>query len=84
MFLQTGAGRWRNIRLIYIRSGLGCFFTFFIPFGCINYLPLMFILDKVQGSAVRYMLTPFAALLFFLPCLLVWQIGVRHYRSTGS
>jgi ABC-2 type transport system permease protein len=60
------------------------FFTFIIPFGCVNYLPLLFILDKVHGDPVRYMLTPLAGVLFFLPCLLVWQIGVRHYRSTGS
>jgi ABC-2 type transport system permease protein len=60
------------------------FFTFIIPFGCVNYLPLLFILDKVDGNPIRYMLTPLAGLFFFLPCLLVWQIGVRHYRSTGS
>jgi ABC-2 type transport system permease protein len=61
------------------------FFTFIIPFGCVNYLPLLYILDKVNGGhAILYMLTPFAGLLFFLPCLLVWQFGIRHYRSTGS
>ncbi|UUZ80224.1 ABC-2 family transporter protein [Paenibacillus sp. P26] len=60
------------------------FFTFIIPFGRVSYLPLMFILDRVQGPAVLYMLMPLAGALFLLPCLLVWQIGVRHYRSTGS
>jgi ABC-2 type transport system permease protein len=60
------------------------FFTFIIPFGCVNYLPLLYILDKIDGHAIRYMFTPLAGILFFLPCLLVWQVGVRHYRSTGS
>ncbi|KIL40965.1 membrane protein [Gordoniibacillus kamchatkensis] len=60
------------------------FFTFIIPFGCANYLPLLYILDKADGHEVMYMLAPFAGALFLLPCLLVWQIGVRHYRSTGS
>jgi ABC-2 type transport system permease protein len=66
------------------QKGVRIFFTYIIPFGCVNYLPLLFILDKVHGNPIRYMLTPLAGVLFFLPCLLVWQLGVRHYRSTGS
>jgi ABC-2 type transport system permease protein len=60
------------------------FFTFVIPFGTVNYLPLMFILDKAQGNSTIYMLTPLFGLLFVLPCILVWNFGVRHYKSTGS
>lgn len=60
------------------------FFTFIIPFGCVSYLPLLYILDKVHGSELLYMLMPLAGVLFLLPCILVWQLGVRHYRSTGS
>jgi ABC-2 type transport system permease protein len=66
------------------QKGVKIFFTFVIPFGCVNYLPLLYILGKVDGDPLRYMLTPLAGILFFLPCLLIWQIGVRHYRSTGS
>jgi ABC-2 type transport system permease protein len=60
------------------------FFTFVIPFGCVNYLPLMFVLGKVEGNSVLYMLTPLYGIFFVLPCLLVWRFGVKHYRSTGS
>ncbi|BBI34851.1 ABC transporter permease [Cohnella abietis] len=60
------------------------FFTFVIPFGCVNYLPLLYILGRAEGSSTLYMLTPIAGLLFIVPCLLVWRFGVRHYRSTGS
>jgi ABC-2 type transport system permease protein len=60
------------------------FFTFVIPFGCVNYLPLLYLLDRTEGNEVLYMLSPLAGVLFILPCLLVWSIGVRHYRSTGS
>jgi len=59
------------------------FFTFIIPFGCVNYLPLLYILDKADAHA-WYALTPLAGYAFLLPCLLVWHFGVRHYRSTGS
>ncbi|MFD2660644.1 ABC transporter permease [Paenibacillus thailandensis] len=64
-------------------KGVMRFFTFVIPFVCVNYLPLLFILDK-PGSSPYSMLLPAAGSLFIVPCLLVWQIGVRHYRSTGS
>lgn len=60
------------------------FFTFVIPFGCVNYLPLMFILDKPEADNILYAFAPLAGFLFIVPCLLVWHIGVRHYRSTGS
>lgn len=60
------------------------FFTFVIPFGCVNYLPLLYILGREGASHPLYALIPLAAFLFLLPCLLVWSIGVRHYRSTGS
>lgn len=60
------------------------FFTYVIPFGTVNYLPLLYILGKTDGNDLLYMLTPALGSLFFLPCLLIWQIGVRHYRSTGS
>lgn len=58
------------------------FFTYVIPFGCVNYLPLMYILGKVDR--VFYMFLPLFGVLFLVPCLVVWLIGVRHYRSTGS
>jgi ABC-2 type transport system permease protein len=60
------------------------FFSFIIPFGFVSYKPLLYILDKAEGSGLLYMLMPLSGLLFLLPCLIVWQIGVRHYRSTGS
>jgi ABC-2 type transport system permease protein len=60
------------------------FFTFIIPFGCVNYLPLMYILDRAGGSGLLYMFAPLAGIAFIVPCLLVWRFGVRHYRSTGS
>ncbi len=60
------------------------FFTFVIPFGTINYLPLMYILGKTEGNQIIYMLTPLLGLLFIIPCILVWNFGVKHYKSTGS
>ncbi len=60
------------------------FFTYVIPFGCVNYLPLQYILGRTEGSGVPYMLAPLAGCLFIVPCLMLWNFGVRRYRSTGS
>jgi ABC-2 type transport system permease protein len=59
------------------------FFTFIIPFGTINYLPLMYLTGRAPGGAL-YMLTPLLGMLFLLPCVLVWRWGVRRYLSTGN
>ena len=59
-------------------------FTFIIPFGCVSYMPLMYILDKKEGEWLVYALIPFGGALFLIPCMLIWMVGVRHYRSTGS
>lgn len=60
------------------------FFTFVIPFGCVNYFPLMYILDKVSGNYILYMLSPLYGVLFIIPSLLIWRFGVARYRSTDA
>ncbi len=58
-------------------------FTFVIPFGCINYYPLLYILDK--GTVpVWYGLTPLAALIFLVISYVVWHTGLKQYKSAGS
>jgi ABC-type uncharacterized transport system, permease component len=66
---------------IYERP-LRFFFTFLIPFACVNYLPLTFVLGK--GGSPWACLLPLASALFVLPCLAVWNAGARRYISTGS
>lgn len=58
------------------------FFTFIIPFGCINYLPLHYILGRVDNPL--YLLLPLAGVVFLLPCVALWYWGVTKYVSTGS
>lgn len=58
------------------------FFTFIIPFGCINYLPLLYITGRAESMV--YMFIPLLGILFLAPCALIWRLGVRHYTSSGS
>ena len=60
------------------------FFTFIIPFGCMNYLPLLYLTGRAERWPVLYMLMPLLGFVFILPCVLVWRLGVRHYSSAGS
>ena len=58
-------------------------FTYVIPFGCVNYFPLLYLLDK-GNVPVWYGLTPFATLIFWVISFGVWKIGLKQYASTGS
>lgn len=60
------------------------FFTFIIPFACVNYLPLQSVLGRVEGNQILSLLLPLLGIVFILPCLFAWRFGVKHYRSTGS
>lgn len=58
------------------------FCTFVIPYALIQYYPLTYILGR--SDELWYMFLPLLACLFVAPCWVVWRIGVRHYKSTGS
>ncbi|MCL2833820.1 MAG: ABC-2 family transporter protein [Treponema sp.] len=60
------------------------FFTFIIPLGCMNYLPLMYLTGRAVNHPLLYMLTPLIGFVFIIPCVLVWEYGIRHYTSSGS
>ena len=63
------------------------FFLFVVPLGCVNYLPGIAILGRVDPlgyPAIVQWLAPLAGPLFLAICLAVWRLGVRHYCSTGS
>ena len=55
--------------------------TFLVPLALVQHWPLQYLLDR--GPA-WYGLLPLAALIFLIPCALLWRLGVRRYRSTGS
>ncbi|GHU65385.1 membrane protein [Clostridia bacterium] len=60
------------------------FFTFIIPYGCFNYLPLMYLTGRVEGNATLYALSPLIGMLFLIPCAFAWKAGVKRYLSTGN
>ena len=51
--------------------------------GCLWLLVLLVLFLLGRGPA-WYGVLPVVSLLFLIPCVLLWRLGVRHYRSTGS
>ena len=60
------------------------FFTYIIPLAFINYYPFLYLIDKAGKYKALYMLSPLCAFLFIIPSLILWKIGISHYKSTGS
>lgn len=63
-------------------KGVLKFFTFVVPLALVQYYPFLYLTDK-SDSIINY-LTPFISCLFIIPSLLLWRIGLKHYKSTGS
>ena len=63
------------------------FFTFIVPLAFVTYLPALYILDRPDPLGLPRVLqfcSPLVAAAFFLAARAAWDLGVRHYQSTGS
>lgn len=58
------------------------FFTYILPIALVNYYPLLYVIEKTDNSL--YMFLPAISIFFAIPCYIVWRIGLRKYKSTGS
>lgn len=66
---------------IYGRRALR-FFTYVVPLAMVQYYPFLYLTGKSDRSL--YALCPLAAWAFMIPAAILWRIGLRHYKSTGS
>ncbi len=60
------------------------FYTYVIPFGVVNYIPLMYILGKEGNIGPMTVFVPLIGIIFVIPCIWVWNFGVSKYLSSGS
>lgn len=63
-------------------EGVLKFFTFVVPLALFQYYPFLYLVGRTENPV--NMLLPLLSLVFLLPCYLLWKLGMRHYRSTGS
>ncbi len=82
--LTDGSRELARIPLNIYDSKIIRFFIFIVPIASANFLPLMYITDRVSENAWIYAISPVLGFLFIIPCMLLWRFGVRHYKSTGS
>ena len=63
------------------------FFTYIVPLACVNYFPVIAILEREDPLGTPYWFqcaAPLAGILFLSVGLLFWRFGLRRYSSTGS
>jgi len=58
------------------------FLTYIVPLALIQYYPLLYLLDI--ETSMLYMFTPVFSLMFMLPSFVLFRVGLRRYKSTGS
>ena len=83
MNIFTDGGReFGSYPLSIYGEGVLKFFTYVIPMALWQYYPLLYLTGR--DSNPLYSIAPLASVVFLIPCLILWRIGVRHFRSTGS
>ncbi|MBR2678665.1 MAG: ABC-2 family transporter protein [Bacilli bacterium] len=63
-------------------KGFVLFFTFIIPYAFVNYYPLLYFLGK--KDTIIYGLSPLLVIIYLLPCIIVFHLGMKRYSSVGS
>lgn len=63
-------------------EGILKFLTYVLPVALFQYYPFLYLLGR--KTSAFYMLCPLLTVLFFIPTYILWRIGLRHYKSTGS
>jgi ABC-2 type transport system permease protein len=63
------------------------FFTYVVPLGCVIYFPAVAIFgiaDPLGSSRTFQVLAPAAGFAFLAAAVVLWNLGMRRYASTGS
>lgn len=58
------------------------FTTHIVPYALTQYYPLLYVLG--QENNPLFIFLPLCAAWFLVPCYLLWRLGLRRYKSTGS
>lgn len=64
------------------KKGIVFFFTYIIPFGFVNYYPLLYILGDTSNKI--FIVAPLITIVYLVICILIFYKGVKRYSSTGS
>ena len=57
-------------------------FTFIIPLSLVNYYPLEYLSGRTTN--IMYVFMPLLTFILLLISIYVFNLGIKHYASTGS
>ncbi|MCL2408780.1 MAG: ABC-2 family transporter protein [Oscillospiraceae bacterium] len=80
--LTDGGREFGRYPFVIYGEGVLRFLTYVIPLALFQYWPLLYLLGMEES--MFYMFTPLLSLLFLLPCYVLFRVGLRRYKSTGS
>lgn len=63
------------------KKGFRFIFTFIIPYGFVNYYPLLYVLGKKNNRLLMF--SPLITLIYLIPCIILFYKGIKRYSSTG-
>lgn len=64
------------------KKGFVFVFTYIIPYGFVNYYPLLYLLDKETNKL--FIFSPLITIIYLIPSILIFYKGIRRYSSVGS
>ena len=64
------------------KSKIVMFFTYIIPFGFVNYYPLLFVLGKTNNKLL--IISPLLTVVYLLISIVIFYRGLKRYSSVGS
>lgn len=63
-------------------EGVLKFLTYIVPLALFQYYPFLYLIGKSTNT--YYIFLPLLGMMFIIPCLVFWRIGLSRYKSTGS
>ena len=86
-FLLFNVKEFTNYPITIYPKAIQILLTFILPFAFINFYPASLLLGKAVPEgfpAVLPYLTPVLGIICFTLSVLLWNWGLKHYKSTGS
>lgn len=64
------------------KKGFVFVFTYIIPYGFVNYYPLLYILGHKTNKLLMF--SPLITILYLIPSVIIFYKGMKRYSSVGS
>ena len=80
--LTDGSKHMAQYPIGIFKKGFVMFFTVIIPFGFVNYYPLLYILEQTNNKLL--IICPLITIIYLIPSIIIFYKGVKKYSSVGS